>query len=206
MATIIRNDGRPPGRVRMVRPFYLATLPMLQLALVVKLAPPLAEALRADALPALAPDGWPAMLQFVATSLAVAGAALALAFPGVAAMRHHRAGAHRFLGLPGWAVALALAGAALLVAATLVFGSAVVLEGEAGMTAELIARSGFAGGLAMAAAGVLCAELLRRSVAAGRAAQPGAHHASGRIEVTHPPEFRTLAPTHSKGQPQRSLA
>jgi len=190
----------------MIRPFYLATLPMLQLALVVKLAPPLAEALRADALPALAPDGWPAMLQFVATSLAVTGAALALAFPGVAAVRHRRAGTHRFLGLPGWAVALALAGASLLVAATLVFVSAPMLEGEAGMTAELIARSGFAGGLAMATAGVLCAELLRRSVAAGRTAQPGAHHASGRIEVTHPPEFRTLAPTHSTGQTQRRLA
>ena len=52
----------------MVRPLYLATLSLLQLALVVKFAPPLAQALRADALPGLAPDGWPAMLQFVATS------------------------------------------------------------------------------------------------------------------------------------------
>ena len=54
------------------------------------------------------------MLQFVATGLAVAGAALALAFPGVALARHRRAGASRFLGLPGWAVALALAGTSLL--------------------------------------------------------------------------------------------
>lgn len=177
----------------MVRPFYLATLPMLQLALVVKFAPPLAEALRVDALPTLAPDGWPATLQFVATSLAVAGAALALAFPGVAAVRHRRAGALRFLGLPGWAVALALTGASLLVAATLVLVLAPLLEGEAGMTAELIARSGLAGGVAMTAAGVLCAELLRRSVAAARAAQSGARHASGRIEVTYPPELRTQA-------------
>ena len=175
----------------MVRSLYLATLPVLQLALVVKFAPPLAQALRANAIPALAPDGWPAMLQFVATSLAVAGAALALAFPGLAAARHHRAGAHRFTGLPGWAVALALTGTSLLVAATLALVVAPILEGESQVIAELPAHAGLAGGLAMATAGVLCAELLRRSVAVVRAVPPGARPATGRIEVTYPPELRT---------------
>ena len=105
----------------MLRPLYLTALLILQIALVVKLAPPLAQALRIDALPSLAPEGWLAMLQLGATGLAVAG------------------------------------------------------------------------GLAMAAAGVLCAELLRRSVAPGRESQPGARPASGRIEVTYPPELRTHA-------------
>ena len=74
-----------------------------------------------------------------------------------------------------------------------------MLPDDMGMTAVLIARSGIAGGLAMAAAGVLCAELLRRSVAAGRSALPDRHSGRGRIEVTHPPELRTLAPTHATG-------
>ena len=78
----------------MLRPLYLATLLILQLALVVKVAPPLAQALRVDALAGLAPGGWPAMLQLIATGLAVAGAALALVFPGVALSRHRRSGTH----------------------------------------------------------------------------------------------------------------
>jgi hypothetical protein len=177
----------------MFRSLYLATLLMLQLALIVKFAPPVAQALRSDAVPGLAPEGWPALLQFVATSLAVAGAAVALAFPGIALTRHRRAGAPRFMGMPGWAVALALAGASLLAAATIAFAIAPLLPDDAAVTAVLIARSGVAGGLAMTAAGVLCAELLRRSVAALRAAQPGARPPTGRIEVTHPPELRTRA-------------
>ena len=186
----------------MVRPLYLAALLLLQLALVVKFAPPLALALRVDAIPALAPEGWPEMLQFVATSFAVGGAALALAFPGIAAVRHGRAGAFRFLGLPGWAVALALAGTSLLAAATLVLALAPMLAGDARITAVLIARAGVAGGLAMATAGVLCAELLRRSVAPVRAARPGVRPPPGRIDVTYPPELRTLAPPQGAGQAQ----
>jgi hypothetical protein len=65
----------------MVRRLYLLALLALQLALIVRLAPPLAQALRADALPGLAPQGLPALLQFVATGPAVAGAALASRFP-----------------------------------------------------------------------------------------------------------------------------
>ena len=186
----------------MVRPLYLAALLTLQLALMAKLAPPLAQALRIDALSDLAPEGWPAMLQFVETSLAVAGAALALAFPGFALARHQRAGVLRFLGLPGWAVALALAGTSLLGAAALVLALAPMLAGEARSTAVLLARSGFAGGLALATAGVLCAEILRHSVAAARTAQPGAYPAPGRIEVTYPPELRTRALPPDGGRAQ----
>ena len=186
----------------MLRPLYLATLLALQLALVVKFAPPLAQALRIDAIPGIAPEGWPAMLQLVATGIAVAGAALALVFPGVALSRHQRAGALRFLGLPGWAVALALAGTSLLAAAALVLALAPMLPIAARTTAVLIARSGVAGGLAMTTAGVLCAELLRRSVAGLRVSHPGARPASGRIEVTHPPELRTEAVPRAVAQAQ----
>ena len=68
----------------MLRSVYLATLVTLQLALIAKVAPPVAQALRVDALAGLAPEGWLALLQLIATGMAVAGAALALVFPGVA--------------------------------------------------------------------------------------------------------------------------
>jgi len=190
----------------MLRLPYLTTLLILQLALVVKLAPPLGQALRVDALAGLAPDGWPAMLQLIATGLAVAGAALALVFPGVALARHRRAGPLRFLGLPGWAVAMALAGIALLGAAALGLALAPWLPAETRVIAFLIARPTVTGGLALATAGVLCAELLRRSVAAAHGPRSGAHPAHGRIEVTHPPELRTVALPGTARQMQGRLA
>lgn len=177
----------------MLRLLYLAALLVLQLALIVKLAPPFAQALQMDALAGHAPEGWPAMLQLIATGLAVAGASLALVFPGVALARHRRAGTHRFLGLPAWAVGLALSGIALLAAAALGLALAPVLPAELRAVAYLVARPAITGGLALATAGVLCAELLRRSVAATRGAPSALHHAHGRIEVTYPPELRTCA-------------
>ena len=175
------------------RPFYLAALLVLQLALIVKLAPPLAQALRTDALAGLAPDGWPLLLQVLATGFAVAGTTLALVFPGVALARHRRAGTQRYLGLPAWAVVLALAGIALLAAAALGLALAPLMPSESRSTALLVARPAITGGLALATAGVLCAELLRRSVPAARDARALPHSAPGRIEVTYPPELRTCA-------------
>lgn len=176
-----------------VRPFYLAALLVLQLALILKVAPPLARALRVDALAGLAPDGWPALLQVLATGFAVAGAALALVFPGVALVRHRRAGPQRYIGLPAWAVALALSGITLLAAAALGLALAPLMPAESRSTALLVAHPAITGGLALATAGVLCAELLRRSVPAARAARTVPHPAPGRIEVTYPPELRTCA-------------
>jgi hypothetical protein len=113
------------------------------------------------------------MLQQIATGLAVAGAALALVFPGVALARHQRSGTHRFVGLPPWAVALALAGISLFCAAELGRALAPIMPAEPRAVAYLVARPAIAGGLALATAGVLCAELLRRSVAAARGARQG---------------------------------
>lgn len=175
----------------MRRSVYLATLVTLQLALVAKVAPPVAQALRADALAGLAPGGWPALLQLGATGMAVAGAALALVFPGLALSRHRRAGAMRFLGLPQWAVAMALCGIALLGFATLGLTLAPAMPAELRTIVLHMARPAGTGGLALATAGVLCAELLRRSVAV-RGANRGARQ-PGRIEVTYPPDLRTRA-------------
>ena len=175
----------------MRRRLYLFTLLVLQLALIVELTPPLAHALRVDAAPGIAPGGWPATLQLVATAAAVAGTSLALVFPGVALSRHRRDGVPRFLGLPRWAVTLALGGIAILGAGAVGLVLAPMLPADAPMTTALIARPVVASGLALATAGVLCAELLRRGGATARDAPSSARQPRGRIEVTHPPELRT---------------
>ena len=170
-----RGERHGPLCFLLTRKLYLATLVVLQLALVVKLAPSLGAALRVDALAGLAPEGWPAMLQIFATGLAVVGASLALVFPGVALARHRRSGTLRFLGLPAWAVGLALAGIALLAAAALGLALAPVMPAESRTIAYLVARPAVTGGLALATAGVLCAELLRRSVAVPGARRSARH-------------------------------
>jgi hypothetical protein len=174
----------------MLRLIYLATLSMLQIVLIVEVAPPLALALHAHALAGLAPSGWPATLQLFAMGLGVAGTALTLVFPGLALARHRRAGAMRFLGLPRWAIGLAVGGLGVLGAATLALVAASTLPVEARSAVLLVARPAHTGGLALATAGVLCAELLRRSVPARRL-ERSPRQSTGRIEVTHPPEHRT---------------
>lgn len=175
----------------MRRLLYLATLLALQLALIVALASPIANALAVDAAPGSAPSGWPARVQLVATGAAVAGASLALVFPGIALARHRRDGPQRFAGMPRCAVTLALVGAAALGAGAIGWAAAPALPVEAGMTAALVVRPIIAAGIALAAAGTLCAELLRRSVVPVRAEAMRTRSAPARIEVTHPPELRT---------------
>lgn len=175
----------------MRRRLYLFTLLVLQLALIVELTPPLAHALSVDAAPGMAPPGWPAILQLVATAAGVAGTSLALVFPGLALSRHRRGGVLRFFGLPRWAVTLALVGAAALAAGAGVLMLLPIAPVDVRMTAALVARSLVVGGLALTTAGVLCAELLRRNPASGNPSVAGSRGKPGRIEVTHPPELRT---------------
>jgi hypothetical protein len=174
----------------MRRSLYMTTLLILQLALVVKLAPPLAHGLGIDAAPGLAPGGWPAMLQLVATAVAVAGASVALVFPGIALACHRRCGLVHFLVQPRWAIAVALFGAAALVAGALVVTVVPTLPVDVRMTAALIARPVIACGLALATAGVLCAELLRGEPAPDHA-EARERSGTARVEVTHPPDLRT---------------
>jgi len=171
---------------------YLITLFLLQLALIAKVAPPLAQSLRLDTAPGLAPGGWPAILQLVATAATIVGAAVALAFPLVALMRHRRGGPLRFLGLPQWATVFASAGMAAFAAGLIALALIPILPVDARMTAVLVARPVVSGGLALATAGVLCAELLRRSVGPAHETAERQRNKAGRVEVTHPPELRTL--------------
>jgi hypothetical protein len=132
------------------------------------------------------------MLQVFTTSLAVAGTAVTLVFPGMVLARHRRAGTMRFLGLPGWAIGFAIAGLVVLGAAVLALAIASTLPDETRFMVLLVARPAQTGGLALATAGVLCAEILRRSVPV-RAVKHVPRHSTGRIEVTYPPEHRTYA-------------
>ena len=174
----------------MQRRFYLATLVLLQLALIVWVSPPLAQALRFESALGLAPGGWPAIMQLLAMAATIVGTSVSLAFPSLALTRHRRSGPLRFVGLPRWATVLASCAVAAMCAAFAALALAPALPVDAQIIAVLIARPVAAGGLALAAAGVLCAELLRRSVAPLARALPN-RAKEGRIEVTHPPDLRT---------------
>jgi hypothetical protein len=174
----------------MRRSLYLATLVLLQIALVGWVSPPLAQALRFESTIGLAPRGWPAMLQLVAGAATIVGTSVALAFPALALTRHRRSGPLRFLGLPRWATVLASCGSIAMCAAFVALELVSMLPADARITAALIARPIAMAGVALAAAGVLCAELLRRSIAPTRESA-GSRSRQGRIEVTHPPELRT---------------
>lgn len=177
----------------MLRHLYQGTLVALQCALLFELAPPLARALaRGTALGAF-PDGALGVVQVATAIAAIGGGALALAFPLFALLRHVQRGRPRFGGLPRWAVALALAGGIVFVLGALLNGVVPWLAADSRMAALLTARPLLNAGLAAMAAGVLCAEVLRRSVGVPRVIVIPRAAASDRIEVTHPPELATHA-------------
>ena len=176
----------------MIRRLYLAALVALQLALLARVAPRLGHALHTDAALGALPGGLPALVQLAGAATAIVGVAVALVFPGVALLRHHQRGPIRFRGLPRWAVGLALAGAAALGVGLALQGLIPLLPREVKITSALIARPTQNAGLALAVAGTLCAELLRRSVGAARGTMSIAHRrVAESIEVTDPPELRT---------------
>jgi hypothetical protein len=154
----------PRFQVRpMSRTLYLGTLALLQLALFAHVAPPLARTFKAHALFASLHDGWAVAAQLAAVALAVAGAAIALAFPLLALSRHAKRGRLRFLGLPRWAIRVGIAGGALFALALVATALATLLPALREALAPL-GQSAAIGGTALMAAGALCAELLRRSI------------------------------------------
>jgi hypothetical protein len=177
----------------MLRHAYQGTLVALQLALVFELAPRLAQGLQHDTAFGAFPQGGLAFAQGATALAAIGGGALALAFPMLALARHARSGRPRFGGLPRWAVALALAGTAVFLLGALLQVAAPLLPPDARTAATLTARPALNAGLAVMAAGVLCAELLRRSVGLPRVVAIPRAAASERIEVTQPRELATRA-------------
>ncbi|MEP7181030.1 MAG: hypothetical protein ABI886_02440 [Betaproteobacteria bacterium] len=177
----------------MLRYSYLASLVALQIALAVEAAPPLARMLRTFASAAAAHGGLASIVQLGTTGLAAIGLAVTLIFPAVALLRHRQRGNARFRGVPRWAVAVMLAGAALLVAAVAVKVARPLMPVDLRNVAALVARPALMAGIALMAAGALCAELLRRSVAPRPRPDVAPHASLPRIEVIHPPELSTRA-------------
>ena len=152
----------------MLRAAYLASLIVLELALITEVVPPLAEALRWRAAIAQAGDGTEAALRLTITLIGAAGAGVALAAPLFALLRHRQRGVLRFLGLPRWAIVPVVAGAAAFAGCALAAPWLIDIEQRwADALAELLEPLTLAA-TAVMTGGTLAAELLRRSVAPAR--------------------------------------
>jgi hypothetical protein len=179
-------------RWSMLRRSYLAVLVLLQIALASEVARPLARLLAAEVAAAAGRGATLRGVQLACTALVAVGAAIVLGGPVVAFARHVRRGGAAFGGVPRWAVAVALAGAALVVAALAGNVARPLLPAALRGEALVAARAVLAAGIALAAAGALYAELLRRSPPPPVIAR-GAVDAAARIEVTAPFDLRTRA-------------
>lgn len=173
---------------RVGRSAYLATLALLQAALLHDVAPRLAAALARDL---RAGAGAPWALHAAGYALTLVGTAIALAFPALALARHVQRGRCRFRGLPRPGVGAALAGALLYATAQTLVIAAHFAPTSLDASAALAAHSLAAGGVAFMAAGVIGAEVLRRSIAPVRVPIAPWHCAPVRIEVIDPPELAT---------------
>jgi hypothetical protein len=103
-----------------------------------------------------APDGLPAVLEVASAAVCVLGAGLTLSYPSIVIMRHVQRGAERFSGLPPWALVVTFTGGMLL-------GMHGMLHAFGLAHTSSIPFTLGAPGVALMSAGVLFAELLRRS-------------------------------------------
>lgn len=146
----------------MMRGCYLTALCVLQVMLAWQLVPIVALVLMRHVPLGHAADGWPAVMEVASAALCVIGSGLSLSYPCIVLMRHLQRGAERFAGVPRWAVALMFCGGALLgmhFAVRLAGPWLPVVDGRPLATMVPLA----APGVALMSAGVLLAELLRRS-------------------------------------------
>jgi hypothetical protein len=167
----------------MLRAAYLVCLIVLELALVSEVVPPLAEALRWRAAIAQAGDGGEAALRLTIALLGAAGAGLALAAPLLALLRHRQRGALRFLGLPRWAVATVIGGAAAFAACSLAAPWLADLDHRWAEAVVEVEQSLVLAATALMTGGALAAELLRRSVAPARLLRELVPSRRGRTEA-----------------------
>jgi hypothetical protein len=165
----------------MFRRLYLASLVLLQFVLIERVAPRALAALGGVMSSAGAmPDGWLALVEIAGTALALGGTALPLAAPSLTLLRHRQCGDRRFGGVPRWGAAVTVAGAALFVAAAAPWWLAPLLPVEWRVDVLLATEPCAEAGMALMAAGALCAELLRR----------GARPATTGPEVVSPQRVR----------------
>jgi len=176
-------------RSRIERSAYLATLVVLQLALLLDVAPPLAATLAGDVHAAGA--GGPSLVGAAGYALILVGTAIVLAFPALALARHAQRGRCRFRGLPRPCIGAALTGTLLYALAQMSSLAFRLAPTSIDVPMALAIPSITAGGIAIMAAGTLAAEVLRRSVAPVRVPIAPWHCRPVRIEVIDPPELAT---------------
>jgi len=146
----------------MMRRCYLVALCVLQVMLAWQLVPIVALVLMRHVPLGHAADGWPAVAEIASAAMCVIGSGLTLAYPCIVMMRHVQRGAQRFTGLPRWAVALVFAGCVLLAMHFAIrFLSPWLPRVDQRPISAMLPLA--APGVALMSAGVLFAELLRRS-------------------------------------------
>jgi hypothetical protein len=177
----------------MSRTAYLASLVVLQLALMSEVTPQVAEFIRVHSAILHAWDAPTAMLRMVVAGIAMLGATIVLAAPGLAFLRHHQRGGLRFLGLPSWAVCCAVAGALLFMLAFVAPHGFAFLAGAGVDTWAAVEQSVRDAAIAMMAGGAIGAELLRRSVAPPQLLRECMPIRHVHVEVVHPDDLRTRA-------------
>lgn len=146
----------------MLRTIYLLVVAALQAMLAWQVVPRVAALLQRELALGGVPDGWPALAQVGCAALSVAGAGLCLGYPSVVLMRHLQRGPERYHALPRWTVLLTLAGGAFLaLAGALRLVPATVPAAAAGQPGDAMPLG--ATGIALACAGALLGEVLRRN-------------------------------------------
>ncbi len=175
-----------------MRRAYLVALALLQVALVVAVAPPLSAALRAHAAIVDVPDPGAAVLRLAILGMAMTGSAFALAGPLLALLRHRQRGAMRFLGLPRTAVAATVGGATLIATTGLVHLLTAHPVADPPPWLEDLLPAAVDASIAVTIGAAICAEMLRRSVAPPQLIGHTVPPRQVTVQVVAPEELRTL--------------
>ena len=154
----------------MLRMLYLGTLLALQCALLVQAAPPLWRGLRLDTVLTASNAGHVDYSPLAVTGFAVFGVVLTLSFPTVALLRHSYRGETLFCGMPRWAIALAIAGAVMLLFGCTLQWLVPHSSIDWRLALRVTSRNATTAGTLLMTTGVLCAELLQRGAGAVKAA------------------------------------
>jgi hypothetical protein len=148
----------------MIRRLYCASLLLLQLLLMVDVAPRWGRSIAAFTDAASPGYGWLAVLSLAGTGVTLLGCTVVLAAPSIALLRHQQRGPRRFDGVPRWAAGIAVVGAIVYVAAVLPWWLVRLLPVENRVDTLLACEPCIAAGMALMIGGATCAELLRRGM------------------------------------------
>jgi hypothetical protein len=184
-------------RITMTRRLYCASLLLLQLLLVLDVAPRVGRSVAAVTDAASTQGGWLATLPLAGAGVTLLCCAVVLAAPSIALLRHRQRGPRRFDGIPRSAAGATIVGAVVYGTASLPWWLVRLLPVEARVDTLLACEPCITAGMALMIGGATCAELLRRGVRSSRS-PPVA------IRTTPGPTVRRLPPPLPTSMPLRS--